>query len=543
MAAVTLILLLLAVAAGLYLLARWINVPHPVLLVIGGLVLALMPGLPHARLDPDIIFLIFVPPLLYRAAITTSWRDFRANLRSILLLAIGLVIATIITIAIVAHRLVSLSWPAAFLLGAIVAPPDPVAATAVMRELNAPPVIDTILEGEGLVNDATALIAYRQGVEAVTSGQFHLGTTTIRFVIAAVGGVAIGLAVGAVIGWLRRHIEHSPEVENTISLLTPFVAYLPADHLGLSGVLAVVAVGLYLGREGPKIVSPETRVQAAGVWDLATFLLEGLIFILIGLELPLVKADLPNGELIRLTVDGILISLAAIIVRLMWMFPGAYLPRRFDAWRGQDPNYPRWQYVLFIGWAGMRGADSLVIALALPLETAKGHPFPERSAIIYLTFIVILVTLVAQGLTLQPIIRWLGLHGEGADEIEQEETLARLRVTQAGLARLDRIIKQSKDRVLVNAAHELRGHHVHRLHRYEARHRHRRHNRDEALNEAFKKARAEMIAAERRQLVKLRDEGAIGDDVMRRVQRDLDLEQMLVGASEESLESLEDAPG
>ncbi len=543
MAVITLILLLLAVSAALYLLAMRLHVPHPVLLVIGGLLLAITPGLPRARLDPDIIFLVFVPPLLYRTALTTSWRDFRANLRSILLLGIGLVIVTILVIAMVANRIVPLTRPTAFLLGAIVAPPDPVAATAVMRELDVPPVIETLLEGEGLINDATALVSYRQGVEAVTSGQFHLSQAAVHFVVAAFGGIAIGLAIGVAVGFLRRHIDHSAEVENTISLLTPFVAYLPANHLDLSGVLAVVATGLYLGRAGPRVVSPETRVQAAEVWDLTTFLLEGLIFILIGLDLPIVTADLPNGDLMRLTKAGLLISAAAIALRMAWVFPSAYLPRRFVTWRGGDANYPPWKNVFFVGWAGMRGADSLVIALALPLETAAGHPFPDRSAIIYLTFVIILVTLVAQGLTLSPMIRWLRLGGQGAKVIEEEETIARLRATQAGLARLEALIKSAKDPNIREAAHELRQRHVHKLHRYESRQRHTRHERDEAVNDAYRKARGEEIAAERRELVGLRDEGVIGDDVMRRVQRDLDLEQMLIGASEETLKDDKDQGG
>ncbi len=543
MAVITLILLLLAVSAALYLLALRLHVPHPVLLVIGGLLLAITPGLPRARLDPDIIFLVFVPPLLYRTALTTSWRDFRGNLRSILLLGIGLVIVTILVVAIVATRIVPLTRPTAFLLGAIVAPPDPVAATAVMRELDVPPVIETLLEGEGLINDATALVSYRQGVEAVTSGRFHLSQAAVRFVVAAFGGVAIGLAIGVAVGFLRRHIDHSAEVENTISLLTPFVAYLPADHLDMSGVLAVVATGLYLGRAGPRVVSPETRVQAAEVWDLATFLLEGLIFILIGLDLPIVTADLPNGDLMRLTKAGLLISAAAIALRMAWVFPSAYLPRRFVTWLGRDANYPPWKNVFFVGWAGMRGADSLVIALALPLETAAGHPFPDRSAIIYLTFVIILVTLVAQGLTLSPMIRWLRLGGQGAKVIEEEETIARLRATQAGLARLEALIESTKDPNIREAAHELRQRHVHKLHRYESRQRHTRHERDEAANDAYRKARGEEIAAERRELVGLRDEGVIGDDVMRRVQRDLDLEQMLIGASEETLADNEDQGG
>jgi NhaP-type Na+/H+ or K+/H+ antiporter len=510
MPAVALILILLGAAAALQLAAQRMNLPHPVLLVLGGLLLAVTPGLPRVRLDPDIVFLLFVPPLLYRAALMTSWRDFRAHLRSILLLAVGLVLATTLAIAAVAHRIVpGLSWPSAFLLGVIIAPPDPVAATAVLRNLDAPAAIETILEGEGLVNDATALVGYRMGVNVVGVG----------------------------IAWVRRRVEHAPEVENTISLLTPFAAFIPADRLGLSGVLAVVTVGLYLGREGPRIVSPETRVQAASMWDMMTFVLEGLIFILIGLDLPLVTQDLGGESLLRLTLYGLVISAAAIAVRLLWTFPGAYLPLRLDSWRGQAGPVPSWGRVFFVGWSGMRGADSLVIALALPLKTMDGRPFAGRSTIIFLTFVAILVTLVLQGLTLAPLIRWLGLKGDGAADDQKEEAVGRLRTARAGLARLDERIAQSHDPAFAAATHTLRNFHARRVENYERWQTHRPADRRASDARAALMARADMIDAERRELVRLRDDGVIGDDVMRRIQYDLDLEQMLVGAGDNTLDS------
>jgi CPA1 family monovalent cation:H+ antiporter len=533
-AAVSLILILLAAAAILNLLARRLAVPSPVLLVIGGLALAVAPGLPRAELDPDVVFLLFVPPLLYRAALLTSWRDFRTHLRSIVLLGVGLVMVTIAAIAAVAHAIVpGLPWSSAFLLGAIVAPSDPIAAIAVIRRLDTPRDIDTILEGEGLVNDATALVAYRMSVGAVASGSFEVSRAILLFWFAAVGGVAVGLMVGWAIAQLRRRVEHMTEVENTISLLTPFAAYIPADRLGVSGVLAVVAVGLYLGREGPKIVPPETRVQAASMWDIVTFLLEGLIFILIGLDLPLVTERLPSPLLRRLTWDGIVISGAAIAVRMSWTFPVSYLTRRLDAWLGREPHYPRWRQVFFVAWSGMRGADSLVVALALPIATAGGLPFPGRSVIIFVTFVVILMTLVAQGLTLRPLIQWLSLPRDRSEA--REETMARLKTARAGIARLDELIT---DRGLLAApARELRKRHMHRLHQFEARQRHTGHRRrEDARAKTLRKARAEMLAAERRELVRLRDEGFIADDVMRRIQRELDLEQMLAGGGDETLE-------
>jgi len=521
MAAVTLILVLLGAAAALNVVARRLHVPHPVLLVVGGLGLALMPGLPHARLDPEVVFLIFVPPLVYRAALLTSWRDFREYLRSILLLAIGLVVVTIAVIAFVAHAVVpGLPITAAVLLGAIIAPSDPVSATAAMRHLDTPRAVDTILAGEGLVNDATALVAYRMAVDAVTSGSAPpLGAAIARLALVGAGGVAVGLAVGLGISWLRRRLDHAPEVENTISLLTPFAAYIPADRLGLSGVLAVVAAGLYLSRGAPRIVAPETRLQNAGMWDMTTFVLEGLIFILIGLDLPIVTRNLTRVMIHTLIKDALLISAVTIGVRMLWVFPGTYLPRLFAAWRGGRPEYPPWQNVLFVGWAGMRGADSLVIALALPIMTAAGRGFPARDAIVFVTFAVILVTLVAQGLTLTPLIHLLGIDRLTSGEEAEEERIARDRIEKAGVARLDQIIRRNP--TLAKAARHLRSHHVKPF-------------RDD--EEAVSRVRADMITAERRELVRLRDRGVIGDDVMRHIQRDLDLEQLLVDTGDETLE-------
>src|SRR5262245_49426509 len=291
MEALELILVLLAVAAALALLAERLAVPPPVLMVLGGTILATLPGLPRLSLNPDVVFLVFIPPLLYWTAVNTSWRDFRVQLRSIALLSVGLVLATMAAVAVAAHALApELTWPAAFVLGAIVSPPDPVAVTAVTRRLGISRTILVLLEGEGLANDATALVAYRMAVAAVVAGGFSLGTAVIRFLWSAAGGVGLGLAVGVAVFAIRRRIGKAPAVENTISLLTPFAAYIPAERLGVSGVLAVVTVGLYLGRKSTTFLSAQTRIQTFSMWETVTFVLEGLIFILIGLELPLVLA-------------------------------------------------------------------------------------------------------------------------------------------------------------------------------------------------------------------------------------------------------------
>ena len=525
MGALELILVLLAAVAALALLADRLEIPLPALLVLGGIVLALIPGLPRPTLDPDVVFLVFVPPLLYWTAINTSWRDFRTNLRSISLLAIGLVLATMWAVAAVAHALSpELPWTSALVLGAIVSPPDPVAVTAVTRRLGVPRAIVTLLEGEGLLNDATALVAYRTAVAAVVAGSSGVHGTWTRILWAGAGGIAVGLAIGLGIGWVRRLIGRAPVVENTISLLTPFAAYIPAERLGVSGVLAVVAVGLFLGRHGPRIVSPQTRIQATGAWQVVSFVLEGLVFILIGLELPYVLEALRAHSVSTLAGLVAAVSGTAILVRMLWVFPGAYLPRVVRNAIGKREAYPPWQSVTFVGWAGLRGGDSLVIAFALPLKTAAGQPFPGRELILFLTFGVIFVTLVLQGFTLKGVIRLLGLRPD--EESGEEETEARNRVAAAGLERLEKIEPSNDTRRKVLEG--LREQHRHVSHRYQALVRGKHHTKDEERGDAYRKFRLEMIDAERSALIRLRDEDVISDDVMRRIQRDLDLEQILL---------------
>lgn len=525
MAAVELVLTLLAAAAALELLARRIGVPHPVLLVTGGLLLAFAPGLPPVRLDPDVVFLVFVPPLLYWAALNSSYRDFRRNLRSISLLAVGLVLATVCAVAVVAHAVVpGMGWASAFMLGAIVSPTDAVAATSVARRLGVSRNAITILEGESLVNDATALVAYRMAVGAVAAGSFSLGSAVVSWLVAAGGGVAIGLIAGLAVAWLRRRIDH-PVVENTISLLTPFVAYLPAEAVGASGVLAVVTVGLYLGRQGPRIVSPRTRIQAGSMWQMVSFLLEGLIFILIGLELPRALAQMRHLSAGELLVQAAIISGTVIAVRMLWMFPGAYLSWLIGRLFGTREDRPPWRGVLLVGWAGMRGGVSLVIALAIPLTIAGGRPFPNRDLVIFFTFAVILATLVLQGLSLRPVIKLLGLREDGGRDAEERK--ARHKVAAAGLRHLEGLDVDGDDALVSR----LKRRHVHRVHRYGPRDEDTAaavDHDDDRLAADYRRIRGSMIAAERAELIRLRDENVIEDEVMRQIQHELDLEQMLL---------------
>jgi monovalent cation/hydrogen antiporter len=529
--------LLLAVAA-LATLATRLGVPYPILLVLGGSALGFVPGLPSVELDPELVFLLFLPPLLYVSALFTSWRDFRANIRPISLLAVGLVLMTTFVVGAVVHTATGLPWAAAFVLGAIVSPTDAIAATAVAQRLGVPRRIVTILEGESLVNDATGIVAYRVAVAAVVTGAFSIWEAGLQFVVGAAGGVAVGFAVGWLVVWGRRHLSEDPSVQNIVSLLTPFVAYLAAEELPhslwellhdlfdmpgvlhFSGVLAVVTTGLYLGRKGPYIISSGTRLQGYATWELITFLLNGLIFILIGLQLGSVMEGLDEYTTGELASYALLTSLTVILVRMIWVFPATYVPRWASRRiRERDPS-PPWRNVSVIAWTGMRGVISLAAALALPLQTASEVPFPNRDLIIFLTFCVILATLVVQGLSLPVLIRTLGLEDDRIGD--KEETHGRIKIAEAALERLDELVDE--DWVREDTAERIRGLYSYRRDRFASRF-----DGDpdgvEERSVAYQRLMVELLGAQRLRLVTMRDEGSIGDEVMHRIERDLDLEE------------------
>jgi len=532
--ALELILCMLAVSAAFDLVARRLSIPLPSLLVLGGLVLAIIPGLPRAELPPDLVFLIFVPPLVYWAALTIPFQDFRDNIRAITLLGVGLVLATMAVIAVTAHALIpGLPWNSSFVLGAIISPPDVIAVTAVTRRLKIPQVISTILEGEGLVNDATAFVVYRMAVTAVVAGSFSLWQAGFKFIWTAALGVGIGLVAGWLIGKLRWLVGRAPLVENTISLLTPYAVFIPAERLGLSSVLAVATTGLYLSRQNPRITSAETRIQAHSMWEILNFLLEGLIFIMIGLELPRIGRAVGNYSLRSLTWYVLVLSAVLIVVRIAWMFPGAYLPRliRRRLLQKRD-QYPSWRGVLFAGWAGVRGADSLVIALALPMSIASGAPFPGRNVIIIVTFGIILVTLALQGLTLAPVIRLLRLKVD--DPLEHEELQrARLYASKAGLTRLNDLANEK--RLTSDVVETLRQRYNHRIHVLENTDS-KEATKDQKEADIYVSFRREIIKAERREIIRLRDADEIGDDTLRIIENDLDLEELLLSEDKRELQ-------
>jgi len=519
--AIELVLLMLALAVGVAYVARRVRIADPILLLIAGVALGLAPGLPRIELEPDLVFALFLPPILFAAAYFTPIRDFRANGRAILLLAVGLVLFTTLVVGFVANAMIpGMGLAAALTLGAIVAPPDAVAATAIFQRLGVPRRIVTILEGESLINDATSLTAYRAASAAALGLiAFSPAGSTIDFLIIGIGGVLVGIFIGLVVTALLRRTS-DPELEIVVTLIAPATAYLFAERFGLSGVLATVVAGLITGRRAARVLSPDARLLGRGAWQILIWAINAIVFMAIGLQLPSIMAGLstiPADVLIRY---GLIVSLTVIVARFVWVFPATYLPRFLSAKiRARDP-YPPPRAVVIVSWAGMRGVVSLAAALALAPD------FPSRSLILYLTFCVILATLVGQGLTLPLLIKKLGVTATG-DGLEAEETHARLTAVDAGLARLEELrgeyaghlplIDQIKEELEHEVTHVAPGEDV---------------GLDEAEQEALehRAIRTAVLLAEREAVIQLRDEGVINDETLRRIELELDLEAVRTGA-------------
>jgi Na+/H+ antiporter len=515
-----LLLILMVAVAGLGTLARAMDVPYPIVLVLGGLVLGFLPGLPEVELPPDLVLLLFLPPLLYQAAFFSSPKDLLADARGISLLAVGLVLATMLAVGVIAYLLVDgLPWAAAFTLGAIVSPTDPLAATAIARRLGVSRRIVTVLEGESLVNDATALVAYRFAIAAAVGGGFVVWEAGLRFVISVIGGVLIGLAVGWLVAAIRRRLE-DPPVEIVISLITGFAAYIPAEELGVSGVLATVTAGIYVGWRAPEVASYATRLLGFSFWEILVFLLNAALFILVGLQLSLILSELGGRSTIILLGLALAISTVVIVVRIIWVFTVPYLIRALDRRSNQAARRVGARQRLVVGWCGMRGAVSLAAALAIPLELSPGEPFPERSLIVFLAYSVILATLILQGLTLPVLIRRLGVQGESEDELQ--ELSARLDATDAALERLDELA--TADWTRNDTVERLRGLYDYRRRRLSARADPGEGEDYEDRSLAYQRLVRELLEAQRHAIVRLRNRGAISNEVMHRIERDLDLE-------------------
>ena len=517
------VFLLLVVSTVLAVIARRLAVPYPVALVIGGLALSFVPGLPVIELEPDLVFLLFLPPILFAAGYFTSIRDLRRKAQPIALLAVGLVLFTTAVVALVAYLLVpSMGVAGAFALGAIVAPPDAVAATAIFQRLGVPRRIVVVLEGESLLNDATALVAYRLAVVAAATGTFSVVEAGSTFVIASAGGVVIGVLVGVAVSWLVARTDD--EVFSVIvTFLAPFFAYLPADQLHLSGVLATVVAGIWVGKRASQALSSRVRISGFASWQILLFLVNGAVFILIGLTLPQALARLGGrspGELLGIAAA---VSIAVIVARIVWVSPALWVPMWIRRWRGER-SYPMPDagHLTIVAWAGMRGVVSLAAALALPIG------FPERDLIIYLTFAVILATLVGQGLTLPLLIRRLSID-DGAGAAGQEEAFARYVTSDAATARLEDLAAQWPGHL--ELIDNLRAQYSHQS-RHAAIRQDQTADDDAAEQELLehREIRMGVLGAEREALQALRDRGAISDEIFRRVERDLDLEEIRMEA-------------
>jgi CPA1 family monovalent cation:H+ antiporter len=514
-------LILLAVLAGTALLARRIKVAPAILLLLAGIALAFVPGMPKLQLPPELVLLGVLPPLIYSASVAMSWREFKSNLRPIILLSVGCVIFTACAVAAATHYLIGLPWNIGFLLGAIVAPPDVVAPLAIARKLGLPRRILVVLEGEGLANDATALILYRFAVVAISTGMLSLPKATATFFVIVAGEVLFGAAVG----WLSlrmRHRARDPQIEITLSLITPYIAYWIPEHFGGSGVIATVACGLYISWNGPLWISSATRLQGIFFWDLVIYLIEGLLFLLTGFQMRslLEKSKaFPLDDILSATA---LVAVIVIVARFAWVYPATYLPRLLNKrLRERDPM-PSWRTVFVIAFTGVRGAVSLAAALALPFALPDGESFPYRALILFVSFGVIFITLVGLGLGLPPVVGWLGIARAGRDEQAAEhesEIAARREALGAALKSLDAITddRELSDEVikLLRARHEIRSNQLPDSLDPDAH----------DVTTAGTNLTRELIAAERKFIHVLLRDGKITDEIRRRIERDLDLEE------------------
>jgi Na+/H+ antiporter len=522
-ATIEVLVALLVVIAAMALVGRWLQIPPAIPLVMSGVILALMPGLPRVSFAPEFVLLVVLPPIIYSSAVAMSWREFRFNLRPISLLAVGCVVFTTILAAAAVHWMLGLAWPVAFVLGAIVSPPDAVAPLSIARGMQLPRRILVILEGEGLANDATALILYRFAAAAVSLGVFSLGHAALMFAAIIAGEILWGIGVGWVMLRLRRWVG-DPRIEILLSLLTPFVAYLPPEQLGGSGVLATVTAGLYISWNGLRLISAATRLQGIFFWDFLIYLVEGMVFLITGLQARRMLAGVGSYSLTDLTKSALLVSAVVILARYIWTYPATYIPRWLSAsLRRKDPS-PPWQWPFILSFTGVRGIVSLAAALSIPLQTADGQPFPGRDLILFLTFFVILVTLVGQGLTLPAVIRALGLANAGRREHHvdaAEEFEARRQAVAAATQRLEqlaagRALPPAVVTPLLAGLHDRLNNLEHRIDGVDS------HGK---FVEIYDDIELTLIGAERQVVNDLYRDGKLKDEARRRIERELDLRE------------------
>jgi len=519
MSNIAIVIILLAIVTALAQVTDKVRIPYPILLVLAGIAIGLVPGLPVIKLDPDIVFLVFLPPVLYAAAWTTSWPDFKESIRPISLLAIGCVLFTTLIVAFAAHYFIpGFGWVESFVLGAIVSPPDAVAATAATKGLKVPKRIITILEGESLVNDATGLIAYRYAVAAAASGTFIFWLAGLNFFYVAGLGIILGILVGYVFYWIHKITPNNATTDSTFTLLAPYSAYLLAEEVHASGVLAVVAAGLFLSPRSSKIFSNRTRIQASAVWDTLIFVLNGIIFILIGLQLPAILENIKTNSITTLIWYGAIVSLATVVARIIWVFPGAFLPRWLSKSIREKEKDTNVKSVGIVAWSGMRGIVSLAAALAIPIMVTDTKPFPNRDLIIFLTFCVIFVTLVLQGMTIRKLIQFLGIKTD--DHQTKEEERVRVELASSLIEHIEENFSLDLSEVVlsqIKSKYEIR---IQRIRKEESTHR----LAPEQI-EQLQRIQQQLINQEREYILRLRSEGKATDELVRKIEYELDLEE------------------
>ncbi len=511
------------------------KLPFPVILVFAGLIIGFIPQLPNLALDPDVVFVIMLPPLLYDAASKTSWLEFKTSIRPISALAITLVFFTTVAVAVTAYYLIpGFTWPLAFVLGAVVSPPDAVAASGIIKGLGLNKRVITIIEGESLVNDASALIAYRYAVLAVTTGSFVFWQAGVQFLLVASVGILIGFATGFLFVHAHKKIENNPLVETSLTLLAPFVAYLAAEHFHMSGVLAVVTAGLVISRKSPEIFASQARMRTRVVWDTIIFLLNGFIFILIGLQLPSIIKDLGRYPFSILLGYGLIISLVTIIVRIIWVFGGASWLNFFQKNKKHEvaegiyaDTKNTWKNVMVVAWTGTRGVISLAAALALPLLLDDGTAFPKRSSIIFIAFVVIFVTLVVQGLTLPFLVKWLKIKPE--DNTDEEQRELQLYIANSTLHYIEHEFPIHGDNKLQQQLKNKYEQQVRKLTKEI-----QLHNRAKYFNYEVKLpepdnllvAKVEINKFQRELLIKLHKDGDFSDTAIKLIEREIDIDEL-----------------
>ncbi len=518
-----LIISLLFVVSMLAMLSEKLRISYPIFLVVAGLLISLIPGIPIVSLEPDIVFVIFLPPLLYAAAWNTSWNDFRHNRRPIAMLSTGLVIFTALAVAFTANAMIpGFSLALGFVLGGIISPPDAVAATSVFQGLKVPRRVVTILEGESLVNDASSLIVFRFALAAISTGQFVLWKAGLDFIIVAGMGIVVGLVIAHIEYFIHRFLPTTPTIDTGITLISPYLMYIAAEHFHFSGVLAVVSGGLFVSFRSHDVFAYNTRIQAVSVWRTLVFLLNGVVFILIGLQLPAIVRGLEGYSLSDAILYAVVISIVTILIRIMWVFPGAYLPRICSKRiRTKEPN-PGWKAVFITAWSGMRGVVSLAAALSVPLTLQSGESFPHRNLILFITFSVILVTLVLQGLSLSPLIRLLKLEMK-EDSAVQEQSI-RLRLASVALEHMEK--SYADESATIDAFVRLRERYKRMVENTS-----KKLEKEENVRKVpeflagYRKMLLELVHIRRKELTKMRHSKEFNDELLREKEAELDLEE------------------